>query len=717
MEKFPDFGNFDSVYADDILKAEDVVEIMESLRYFVENGEFSIEELREREDGIKRAKVLEKLRKENNWNGQDIILGDTHIVDMLVGEDRSRDTKLSEDGAGEFNRGDAPSEFYTTDILSSEDSQRLSKEQPSLFKRILGKQFYKLSGEIDQYYDFVRHDDSNAQFYSEAEIGNDLQYLSDLMKRMDIASESIGNDGARFEQEVAKGIVVGNWLFSQGREYFNVGKIKHTTKYDDFINHVDFYCPMQVFGKRVDVAFDATANPNEDTMLLKLDQGTSSQGIPSFGFNYVKYCHIDEDRDLGIQEEWGVKKVPLYKISLDDDDGRIGFGVLNGKFRSVETDGAQAIEFLSRIGNERLFSTEEFSELHNAIESGSPYSDELIQRFQIAHNKMNSLKDLTTSFFVLSEMHEQNLLILEKNNKANDRKFSSRFSLTNLDVDSVKKLDCAIWRSLSECMRRLAHLNGANDLVHVDSEELYEKMKLCAGVGAGDDEDDESLEFGHSFGLKLKTQDGTKTNRCYVNMMECVNAEREDIVYREIVHNENGSMRIVARRYKKQLEAAPSKKDLAREIFGSIAFDSYLDNFEELFQIARETNSVKAFIERLGKDDSEDDYGRTKVGVMRSFDSDGVMYTKSINTIGAANHDDIVLALFENDQDRDKYFAGKNKDYAANCLSDECFRDDSLVRKLLDFGVSEGRIRYIFSTRFGLSDPDARDKLMQIRNG
>ncbi len=708
MEKFPDFDNFDSVYADDILKAEDVVEIMESLRYFVENGEFSIEELREREDGIKRAKVLEKLKKENNWNGQDIILGDTHIVDMLVGEGGSSDTKLSEDDAGEFNRGDAPSEFYTTDILSSEDSQRLSQEQPSLFKRILGKQFYKLSGEIDQYYDFVRHDDSNAQFYSEAETDNDLQYLSDLRKRMDIASEGIGNDGARFEQKIAKGIVVGDWLFNQGREYFNISKIKHTTKYDDFINHVDYYCPMRVFGKRMNVAFDATANPNEETMLLKLDQGTSSEGIPPFGFNYVKYCHIDEDRELGIKEEWGIKKMPLYKISLDNNN-RIGFGYLNEKFRSVMTDGAQAIEFLSQVGNEQLFSAEEYLELRDAIESGDPYSDELIRRFETAHRNMNTLKNLTTSFFVLSEIHEQNLLIFEKNDKMNRDKFSSRLSLTDSDINSVKKLDCAIWRSLSECMRRLVHLNGANDLVHVDSEELYEKMKLCAGVGGSGN--DELSEFGHSFGLRLETRDGIEPNRCYLNMMECINAEREDIVYREIIHNENGSMRIVARRYKKQLEVAPSEKDLAREIFGSIAFDSYLDNFEELFQIAKETNSVKAFIERLGKDDSEDDYGRMKKGMIRFFDDDGVLHTKLINTIGAANHDDIVLALFENDQDRDKYFAGKNKDYAANCLSDEYFSDDNAVRQLFDWGVSEGRICYVFSSRFGLSDTEAKRRV------
>lgn len=714
MEKIPDFNEFDAVYANDILDGGDFAEIANALRGFL--GSLSIEELYEQEDRIKKSKVLEKLRKQGEWYGQDIILDDHIIVDGLLKEQVSGGGAAEVDGddTDEPDRRDIPSEFYTSDVLSADDSKRLSREHPSLFKKVLGKQFYRLSGEMEQYYDFVHHDGLAAQFYSGAGISNDLQYLADLKKRIIIAPEDTESDSVRFEQKIAKGIAVADWLSSRKREYFDVGKIKHTTQYDDFINHVDYYCPMRVFGKRINVAFDATSNSSEDTMLLKLDQGTSSEGIPPFGFNYVKYCHIDEDRELKIQEEREIKKMPLYKISLDNDE-RIGFGYLNEEFRSVATDGARAIEFLSQVGNEQLFGTDEYLELSNAIESGGPYDDEIIQKFEIAHRNMNNLKDLTTSFFVLSEIHEQNLLILEENDRVNRNKFSSRLSLTDSDIDSVKKLDCAIWRSLSECMRRLVHLNGANDLVHVDSEELYEKMKLCAGVGVGDDEIDESSEFGHSFGLKLKTQDGIKTNRCYVNMMECVNAEREDIVYREVVHHENGSMRIVARRYRKQLEMAASEKDLAREIFGSIAFDSYLDNFEELFQIAKETNSVKAFIERLGKDDSEDDYGRMKKGMMRFIGDDGVLRTKSINAIGAANHDDIILALFENDQDRDRYFAGKNKDYAADCLSDECFKDDDAVRRLLNWGVSEGRICYVFSSRFGLSDTEAKRRVNLLK--
>lgn len=710
----------ETVRGDDILTLEDLSMIKKILEPFVDSGNFSIEELREHEDKIKRAKIIEKLKNESNWKGQEIVLGDTYLVDSFFGlsDDNNSLEDINDDNNGKKSRlkydslTETHPSFFSTDVVSREELDRLSKESPETFGKILGRQFYELKGVMEQYSEFSKEIGSDGSGYTDFEIDNDLSYLSALKKRMYSVSEGPERDSAKFENSVVKGLAVGNWLLDHGRDFFDVGKIKHTTEYDDFINHTDYYCPMRVFGKEVVVGFDATMNSNEDAVLLKLDQGTSSQGIPPFGFNYVKYCHIDEDTELRFGEEKDLKKVPLYKISLDFDE-RIGFGKLNEQFYSVKTDGKKAISYFAQVGNGKLYNEGELSRLENLIESGGPYEDDEIRDFQIAHNKMNKLKDLTTSFFVLSEIHEQNLLILEKNEKSKMSKFKTRNDLSSSDVDSAKKIDAAIYRSLNTCMRLLARFNGEDELIDIESEKLYLIMKTCAGVQI--DNDSNLPSFEHNFGLRLFSENAPVDNKCYVNMMNCVDAERNDIVYREIVRREDGGIAIVAHRYKKQLEETDSEKDLARDIFGSMALDSYLDNFEELFQIAKETNSVKAFIERLGKDDSADNYGRTKIGLMRYADDDGAEHFRTIDTIGATNHDDIILTLFESEKDRNKYFAGKNKDYAANCLSDEYFNDDDAVRRLLDWGVSEGRICYIFSSRFGLSDMDAKQRVSLLK--
>lgn len=716
-----DDGELEAARGDDVLTLEDQNEIMGVLKPFVDSGNFSIEELRKHEERIKRAKILEKLKSEGNWKGQEIVLGDNYLVDSFFAladsdEDLSENKSDSDDKGRPTLRYDAPTtthpSFFSTDVVSREDLDRLSKESPETFGKILGRQFYELKGVMEQYSEFSKEIGSNGPGYTDFEIDNDLSYLSVLKKKLYFDLEGSEKDSVKFEHSIVKGLAVGNWLFDHGRDFFDVGKIKHTTEYDDFINHTDYYCPMRVFGKQVVVGFDATINSRESAMLLKLDQGTSSQGIPPFGFNYIKYCHIDEAPELRFEEEKDLKKVPLYKISLDFDE-RIGFGKLNEQFSSVRADGKKAISYFRQVGNGKIYDEDELLRFEDLIQSSDSYEDEEINNFHVAHNKMNRLKDLTTSFFVLSEIHEQNLLILEKNEKSKTSKFKTRNDLSSSDVDSVKKIDAAIYRSLNTCMRLLARFNGEDELIDMESEKLYSIMKTCAGVQIDNDSDLPSFE--HNFGLRLFSENAPVDNKCYVNMMNCVDAERNDIVYREIVRREDGGVAIVAHRYKKQLEETDSEKDLARDIFGSMALDSYLDNFEELFQIAKETNSVKAFIERLGKDDSADNYGRTKIGLMRYADNDGVEHFRTIDTIGATNHDDIILTLFESEKDRNKYFAGKNKDYAANCLSDEYFNNDDAVRRLLDWGVSEGRICYVFSSRFGLSDMDAKQRVSLLK--
>ena len=83
-----------------------------------------------------------------------------------------------------------------------------------------------------------------------------------------------------------------------------------------------------------------------------------------------------------------------------------------------------------------------------------------------------------------------------------------------------------------------------------------------------------------------------------------------------------------------------------------------------------------------------------------------------------ANYDEFIEDLFENDEFsemRKKYLQGSNRDRLADCLSDEYLKKDENLKKLISWGVSDGRVATIIANTQDISNENAKAKLSLIK--
>lgn len=704
--------NRNIINANDVLSADDYDEIEEILRAF---DYLPLDDLRKHEKFMKIKRVTEIL---GNASKEDVDPGSCHIAEDVKKEYERRLAKESKREDEELLEEDEPEnlrDMYTTDLMSQGDLDNYErKHNKSGFGKKVFEQFYNLKW------------DNPYNYFRGFEVDSDLAFMNGIKK--DRAFDEVSDDdeekiGHRFERFFPAGIVLNSWLGRASNMRPNavpkVGKVKHALEYDDVVNHVDYYTQLEINGEKIPVAFDTTANNDERKLLFKLEN-TSSEDFGAskvpFGYSRVKYCVLDG--------ETGPRRMPLFKIALDYDKD---FRITDSAYSYGNEDIKYSLEVLSQTNNKKLLSDEEFEKVNRILEKPGEFrSDDEKSFLNIINIRADNLANLRNAFFVSSEMFEQCELMLQKAKKMRARKIHGRSVLNDDEISDVEKIKDQMWRSLCSTMRSLSVMTGAKEeFGKVSDRDLYVRLKECAGVYEDMENDQIMFGRGHFFGLRKFEEGKPVCDRCYVNMMRTIQLEKgegridgkAEIVYKRYERIKRNGKDVVTTRigkFREELDNSDDPKETARGIFSKITPESYMDNFEDLIEIAHETETLKIFLDRMRMGDFDMDKGILEGGYERVRGGKAMRSEKAED----ANYDEFIEDLFENDEFsemRKKYLQGSNRDRLADCLSDEYLKKDENLKKLISWGVSDGRVATIIANTQGISNENAKTKLSLIK--
>ncbi len=706
-------NNRNAINANEVLSDKDYEEIENILNVFVD---LPFDELKEHERSLKTKKVLEIFKKQGvNVNETEIDPGSCRIAEKLKREDEKRlssrpeKDETEEIGENEKNARD----MYTTDLMSKEDFDAYNRKHiVSGFGKKVFEQFYNLEW------------NNPYNYFNQFEVDADLMFMNGI--KNDRAFDEMNDDeedriGIKFEKFFPAGIVLNGWLgrasLARPKSVPKIGKMKHTLEYDDVVNHADYYTEMEIDGEKIPIAFDTTTNNDERKILSKLENSSSEDfGVSKvpFGYSRVKYCVLNGKTEP--------RRMPLFKIALDfESDFRIADSVRTYKREDAE----HSLEILSQTNNKTLLSDSEREKIEEILrrpEESLPENEKLF--LNTINIRADNFFNLKNAFFVSSEMFEQCELILKKAEKMRTRKVHGRSVLNDEEIEDVKKIRNQMWDSLCLTMKSLSVMTGAQKEFRTTSDrDLYERFKECAGVYEDMEHDQIMMGRGHFFGLR-KFEDGEPVcDRCYVNMMRTIQLEegegrhdgRAEIVYKRYEKIKRNGKDVVATRvgkFREELDNSDNPKETARQIFSKITPESYMDNFEDLIEIAHETETLKIFLDRMRMGDFDMGKGILSGGYERTRSGETVRSEKSEK----ANFDEFIESLFEEEEFseiRKKYLQGTNRDRLADCLPDEYLKDNTT--KLISWGISDGRIASIIARTNNISLEEAKNKLSLLK--
>ena len=698
-QKYPKSYN-----ADDVLTSEDLEEIESILFDF---AELPLEELKEHEQDIKIKKAKEYLGSSVSVN--EIDPGNCNIAervkrnfDRVDNEPESIETQVESKDANY-------EDFMTTDLFTKEDIKAYERKHNKFFGEKVFKNFFNLK--LNDPY----------SYYPKDKVYADLEFMENMKKERafdESSEEDKERVGHRFENFFPAGIVLNNWLGRASNMKPNgvpkVGLVKHTLEYDDVVNHVDYYTQLEIDGEKIAVGFDTTANSSEDKLLAKLESSSSEDyGISKmpFGFTRIKYSVIDGK--IGAT-------VPLFKIALNYDRS---FRIADNVDAYGKEETKQSLDILESANNKHLLSEDEHKKVEKILEKPEgAISKEEKMFLNVVNIRADNFFNLRNAFFVSSEMFEQCELILKKEEKIRTKKVHARNGMTDEEVSDVEKIRDKMWSSLKLTMRGLVAMNGAReDLKGMDDKGLYRVLQECAGVF--DEGDEERKE--HYFGLRLFKGEQVFRDRCYVNLIKAIKLEKgeakkdgkNEVMYKRYeTAQRNGKDVVVTKigKFREELSNSENPKETARQIFSKITPESYMDNFEELIEIAQETETLKIFLDRMRMGEFDREKGILEGGYEKNVGGEFVRTEKS----EGANYDEFIEGLFEDDEFlelRKKYLQGSNKDRLADCLSEGFLKKEENIIKLISWGVSDGRIASIIARLNNVPIDVAKDKLSLLK--
>lgn len=597
---------------------------------------------------------------------------------------------------------EAKPEPMTTDVFTSEQLSRL-RDDDKTTGRIILENFYKSKYAVEDNFG-----------YPPEEVDSDRRHVESMNYNLGLDEE---NDvfvgiGKKVEDCFPYGMLINGWTgeIKLGKQEklkpsFHLEKFRSTFPYDDLKNHIDWYCRFKTENSEFPIGFDVTARYYESDILKKLEQFSSSKGqgvlgVP-IGYGVVKYCEID-----GVAGEF---VMPRFIVGLDYDD--------SWESKDEDSNLVNSISYLSQVGNKKIFSDEDFKKVVRIRKGEESKDDDFLSDIK---EKAENLRNLDMSFFVLSEMYEQCGLALDKDQKNKEKTVFSRAKMMKQQAESLNEIQNAVWQNLCQVMRKIVDINGETDnFVGMSYKALYDRLKQYAGVGVDDEMNDENHEGEreeHYFGLRRFVGKKLYGNRSYVGLMNAISIEQNETTYTYCeVGRHNGKMRIIRKigRIEREMDGAETPKEKAREIFSKITFDSYRDNFDSLFELAKKTETVNIFLSRLRMGRFNQEKGVFEGGYEKAENSISELGEKPDDS--EEMHDGFIEELFSDEKLREKFFRGKNRTFAAGCFSDKYLKDEGNLKKLLSWGVSEGKVREILARSFELSPERAQNRLDDLK--
>lgn len=679
------------INANEVLEPEDYREIR---RFLSDCLEMPLEELVEREKALKIEKILQIFE---NATPEDVDPGNCYIAKEM--KERYEEVALDE------------ANNYSTDLLSEEELKTLDRKHRMIG---IGKKIF------DQFYNLKWK--NPYRYHSTKEVDMDFTHLGRIKDHLDFGDEKEGGGyGKLFEKCFPAGIVLNGWL-GKGSKFKpesapKVGKMMHTLEYDDVINHADYYTEMVIAGEKIPVAFDTTTNSSENKILSKLetmsrDNPETEKSFVPFGFTQIKYCVFNEKPES--------RRMPLFKIAVEYDPE---FRISDSVYTYGKKETKQSLEILKRGNNEVLLSKEDMERakvlLSKPKESLSSKENQFLKIINMRADNFSSLKN---AFFISSEVFEQSELILEKDKEERKKKIRVRNVLTDEERANVEKIRNQMWESLKVTMGRLILANGEKDEFKGYSDwRIYERLKEFAGVYEDMKDEEIMMSKGHFFGLREVEDGNAFCDMCYVNMMRMIQLEKgegtrdgkPEIFYKKykvVERNGKKTVKTVVGRIKEELNDSEKPSEEAKQIFSKMTTDSYKENFEDLIEVAQETGTMKVFLDRMKMGDFDPEKRILEGGYDRNREGELGRVEKAEN----AGFDDLVERLFvgeEFSELRAKYLQGKRLNQLADCFSDEFLSKEGNWLKLIDWGVSEGRVANFIAKVKGIPESEAKKEL------